>query len=92
MRDEGHVPGAIAERPSPLPALLFTPNPFPSAGKPLNYTRGYNDPAIRWSAAQGVDIGGGLSCHRCVGYYLGQESFVQDTSILVFFEGRERNY
>lgn len=75
-------------------SLLSSPHqtPFPSAGRTLNYTRRYKDPAIRWSSAQGVDIGGGLSCQRYVGYYLGQESFAQDTSILVFLEGRERNY
>lgn len=70
-------------------SLLSSPHqtPFPSAGKTLdNYTRKYNDPAIRWSStptAQGVDIEGELSCQRCVGYCLGQEGF---------FEGRETNY
>lgn len=87
----------LLQRDLPL-SLLSSPHqaPFPSAGKTLdNYTRRYNDPAIKWSStptAQGVDIEGGLSCQRCVGYCLGQEGFVQDTSILVFFERRERNY
>lgn len=62
-----------AER--PFLSLLSSPHqtPFPSAGKTLNnYTRKFNDPAMRWPSAQGVDIEVGLSCQRCVGYNLGQ--------------------
>lgn len=76
----------LLQRDLPL-SLLSSPDqtPFPSAGKTLdNYTRRYNDPAIRWSStptAQGADIEGDLSCQRCVGYCLGQEGF---------FEGRKR--
>lgn len=92
-RDEVHIPWAIAESLSPSPCTPHhTKAPSPLHEKPLIITpEDLMTQLLRWSSVQGVGIEGGVSCHRCVGLYLGQEISAQDTPTLLFFEGRERN-